>query len=157
MRRHAVDYGGGVVVACFLATALILGGCGKKEPEAGQGGGGGSPAAGESTPAEPPPGEPPAGAAGTASEDGGDGGVETPESAGTATEVEAAVDPEVLAQAYKEIYCAQKLGRTDQILEIYKKYGFETPRAWVEAWRSTSENPAWQADLTREVRAMTCE
>jgi hypothetical protein len=80
-----------------------------------------------------------------------------PESAGVEASGKTAVNKETLAKAYEEIYCAQKMGRTDQILDIYKKYGFESPKQWTEAWAATSEDVQWQADLTRRVQSAECK
>jgi hypothetical protein len=67
------------------------------------------------------------------------------------------VNREMLAKAYEEIYCAQKNGQTDQILDIYKKYGFDTPKDWTEAWSQTSDDTEWQEALTRRIQSSRCE
>ncbi len=74
-----------------------------------------------------------------------------------AAEVKTVVNKETLAKAYEEIYCAQKRGETDKILDISKKYGFETPASWAEAWKSTSDDPDWQAALTKRVMTKGCK
>ena len=49
------------------------------------------------------------------------------------------------------------MGKTDEILDIYKKYGFETPKAWIEAWTETSSDPEWQAQVTKQVQSASCQ
>lgn len=163
-----------LLVALFAASLalLALSACDKKGE--GEGTAGKEPAPAVEKPAAERSGEPSASAgteaetkdepASTAPGDETKAG-ETPsdparpagEGEGVAGKAKTAVNKETLAKAYEEIYCAQKQGKTDQILDIYKKYGFESPKEWTEAWAATSEDVEWQAALTRRVQAAKCE
>lgn len=54
-----------------------------------------------------------------------------------------------LAEAYEEVYCAQRKRETDRLLEIYSKYGFEDPKAWTEAWTEAAQDEAWVAEISQ--------
>lgn len=155
-----------ILFAVAIACAVALSGCGKTADGGGEGGAGGAgatqekpgeqtpPATPEEKPAETPAAtdEKPADAQAAAPEPA------TEEPAGTGEAgAKTAVNKETLAKAYEEIYCAQKQGRTDEILGIYKKYGFESPKQWTEAWAATSEDVDWQAALTRRVQTAECK
>jgi hypothetical protein len=148
-----------LAIALTLTFILATIGCGKKsdappaEPPA--------PLAAESAPA-PAGDEAPEDEAGAAEEQEQGEADPAPEepSAGSETVTARArtvVNREMLAKAYEEIYCAQRKGQTDQILDIYKKYGFDTPKDWTEAWTQTADDPEWQEALTRRIQSSRCE
>ena len=67
-------------------------------------------------------------------------------------------DPEkiTLEAAYLEIYCVQKLGETEKLLDVYKRHGFEDPGKWVAMWKKHSrEDTEWVIALT-ERALKTC-
>ena len=60
-------------------------------------------------------------------------------------------DPEkiTLERAYIEIYCVQKLGETEKLLDVYNKHGFEDPGKWVAMWKKHSKDDTkWVLALT---------
>ncbi|MGM0578777.1 MAG: hypothetical protein ACQEXJ_23850 [Myxococcota bacterium] len=125
-------WGGALVLLIGLAPA----GCKKDEPAEEP----------TTTEAEAPAEEPEA--AGAA-----DAEAATERGAAEAADAGAAEKPltgkEKLAEAYVEIYCAQRKGETEKLLEIYTKYGFEDPRAWTEAWTEAAEDEPWVARITQ--------
>lgn len=64
---------------------------------------------------------------------------------------DSSVDREKLAKAYEEVYCAQKKNEMSKILEIYKKYGFETPEDFVSMWMDATRDTAWVSKLAHDV------
>jgi len=68
------------------------------------------------------------------------------------------VNRDVVAKTFKEVYCAQRLGKkSDEILAIYAANGFTTPKDWTEAWTRTGDDPAWQEELARSIRDSRCQ
>ncbi len=136
-----------LLVAVGMAAALIVAGCSRKD----------DPVAEE----QPEPQEAPSEEAEEEAEEEVDQKLEDEEAEAAAQPLVPAartvVNKEMLAKAYEEIYCAQKRGETDEILDIYKRYGFDTPKAWTEAWSRTSEDAEWQEALTRRVQSSKCE
>lgn len=155
-----------ILLVAALVGAFALLGCTKSGGEGGAEGTGPAPAGGPAKAGEqtPPPADAgqPAEPAGTPEGKPADVQATAPQptepAAGTIEAgAKTAVNKETLAKAYEEIYCAQKEGRTDQILDIYKKYGFDSPKQWTEAWAATSEDVEWQAALTRRVQTAECK
>ena len=64
---------------------------------------------------------------------------------------DSSVDREKLAKAYEEVYCAQKNNEMSKILDIYKKYGFETPEDFVSMWMDATRDTAWVSKLAHDV------
>lgn len=60
-------------------------------------------------------------------------------------------DKDVLWQCYQEVYCAQKKGEMDRILDIYKKHGFETPQEFTRAWIEAAKDTDWVSKLAHDV------
>ena len=56
-----------------------------------------------------------------------------------------------LWECYQEVYCAQKKGEMDKILDIYKKYGFETPKQFTAAWTEAAKDTEWLSRLAHDV------
>lgn len=145
MRRFSMGF-----VVVLAVCALALAGC-KKGGEEGKTG---EPAGAGATDKAAEPAKADAGSAPAAK---ADATAAVPAAPAAIGEVKTAVNKDLLAKAYEEIYCAQKKGQTDQILDIYKKYGFATPKDWTEAWARTSEDAQWQADLTKRIQGAKCE
>ena len=59
-------------------------------------------------------------------------------------------DKAKLAEAYIDIYCAQRKGETEKLLEIYTRYGFEDPKTWTDQWTQAATDNAWVARITQE-------
>ena len=59
-------------------------------------------------------------------------------------------DKAKLARAYIDIYCAQRKGETELLLDIYTKAGFEDPKTWTEQWTAATTDKAWVARVTQE-------
>jgi len=59
-------------------------------------------------------------------------------------------DKAKLAKAYIDIYCAQRKGETEKLLEIYTRYGFEDPKTWTDQWTQAATDNAWVARITQE-------
>ncbi len=81
---------------------------------------------------------------------------ETPPSEnGEAPAAEAPVDPTVdrekLSACYQEVYCAQKKGQMDKILDIYKTHGFETPQDFTKAWIEAAKDTDWITRIANSV------
>ena len=55
-----------------------------------------------------------------------------------------------LAKVYKEIYCAQRRGESERLLDIYTKNGFEDPETWTKTWTKAAEDGAWVAKTTHD-------
>ncbi len=161
-----------VLLTMVVAAAILFTGCKKKDEgqPAGEGQGTTEPAktdeaakdpaaqpGGEAKPADPAAGEakpadPAAGEAKPADPAAGEAKPADPAAGDPAAAAPAAVDKETLGKAYEEIYCAQKKGETDKIMDIYKKYGFTDPKAWTEAWSKASEDTTWFQDITKKVQ-----
>ena len=81
------------------------------------------------------------------------GGIEThtnvakPESAGAGADAETKAK---LAGVYKEIYCAQRRGESEKLLEIYTKHGFDDPETWTKSWTKAAQDGAWVAKTTHD-------
>lgn len=60
-------------------------------------------------------------------------------------------DRDRLWQCYQEVYCAQKKGQMDQILPLYKKYGFETPQEFTRVWIEAAKDTDWVTKLAHDV------
>ena len=57
---------------------------------------------------------------------------------------------ETLGKAYREIYCAQRSGETEKLLEIYTRYGFAKPEAWTKTWTEAAKDSAWVAKIVQD-------
>ena len=55
-----------------------------------------------------------------------------------------------LAKVYTEIYCAQRRGESEKLLDIYTKNGFDDPEAWTKTWTKAAEDGAWVAKTTHD-------
>ena len=60
-----------------------------------------------------------------------------------------ALDRKTLEAAFIAAYCAQRKGETDKLLEVYKKYGFEDPKAWTKAWNAAAADHEFVARVTQ--------
>lgn len=83
------------------------------------------------------------------------------EGAEAAGEVEAppaepALDREQLSACYQEVYCAQKKGEMEKILDIYKAHGFETPQDFTKAWIEAAKDTDWITRVANSV-AKKCQ
>lgn len=58
-----------------------------------------------------------------------------------------------MGEAFVEIYCAQQAGEADKLLAIYKRYGFQDPKAWTKAWTEAAKDEAWIARITERAVA----
>lgn len=78
---------------------------------------------------------------------------EDPEGPAPAAPVTAttAQERERLGQCYQAVYCAQKKGQMDRILELYKEHGFETPQDFTKAWIDAAKDTDWITKIAREV------
>jgi hypothetical protein len=61
-----------------------------------------------------------------------------------------------LEKAYKEVYCAHQTGRTEKLLEVYKRHGFEDPKAWTVAWTEAAKDNEWVSELTHKTMTSKC-
>ncbi len=59
-------------------------------------------------------------------------------------------DKATMQRAYVEIYCAQRKGEAQALLDLYAKYGFTDPAAWTKAWTEHAKDAAWVAQITSE-------
>jgi hypothetical protein len=69
------------------------------------------------------------------------------------TTADQALDSEAkakLAKVYTEIYCAQRRGESEKLLDIYSKNGFEDPETWTKTWTKAAEDGAWVAKTTHD-------
>jgi len=73
----------------------------------------------------------------------------TPEPAEPA--VEAGFDKDKLSNCYTEVYCAQKKNEMSKLLDIYKKYGFNTPQDFTKTWMEAAKDKEWVTKLAHEV------
>jgi len=55
-----------------------------------------------------------------------------------------------LASVYKEIYCAQRRGESEKLLEIYTRNGFDDPETWTKAWTKAAQDGAWVAKTSHD-------
>lgn len=55
-----------------------------------------------------------------------------------------------LEKAFLDIWCAQRKGETEKLLDIYTKHGFDDPKAWTEAWTEAAKDGAWVATITQD-------
>ena len=55
-----------------------------------------------------------------------------------------------LASVYQEIYCAQRRGESEKLLEIYTKNGFDNPETWTKVWTKAAQDGAWVAKTTHD-------
>ena len=60
------------------------------------------------------------------------------------------IDREKLAKTYTEVYCAQKTGDMDKLLEIYKANGFEKPDDFISTWVEAARDTAWVTKVATE-------
>jgi hypothetical protein len=140
------------VVALALLLAAPAAGCKKSEPAA--------PGATttKAQPAAPAAAAPAAAAKPAAPAAAKNAPAADPAAAAKAPVVEPAADPtaaakgdkDVLAKAYVEIYCAQRAGKSEELLQIYGKYGFQEPKAWTVAWTEAAKDEAWVARITQD-------
>lgn len=75
-------------------------------------------------------------------------GPEGPEAAGGGP---VALDKGRLWSCYQEVYCAQKKGEMDRILDIYRKCGFQNPQDFTSAWIEAAKDTEWVSRLAHEV------
>ena len=54
-----------------------------------------------------------------------------------------------LAEVYTQIYCAQRRGESEKLLEIYTTNGFPDPEAWTKVWTKVSKDGAWVSGVPR--------
>ncbi|HOI09871.1 MAG TPA: hypothetical protein PK313_05265 [Myxococcota bacterium] len=71
--------------------------------------------------------------------------------AAEAAPAEPAMDREKLSACYQEVYCAQKKGEMDKILDIYKAHGFETPQDFTKAWIEAAKDTDWITRIANSV------
>lgn len=144
----------------WLATALLVvgsvaaSGCrGDDDSSSGGGSQSATSESGSETPAEGERGSKPAdeekGASATsgaepepAADDAGGGSGEPPDGASE--------ERKRLERAYVEIYCAQRAGKSDELLALYEEYGFDDPKAWTEAWTEAAKDEEWVARVTQK-------
>ncbi len=62
-----------------------------------------------------------------------------------------ALDKDRLWACYQEVYCAQKKGEMDRILDIYRKCGFQNPQDFTTAWIEAAKDTEWVSRLAHEV------
>ena len=132
----------------FALTLCISTSCSKKKAEA--------PAAEKSvaqaTPAAPTP--PPAPNAPEASAPAAptEANPAPPQPANTASADSPAanVNRAALEKAFLDIWCAQRKGETEKLLDIYTKHGFDDPKAWTETWTEAAKDGAWVATITQD-------
>ena len=55
-----------------------------------------------------------------------------------------------LAKVYMEIYCAQRRGESEKLLDIYTSNGFDDPEAWTKVWTRASKDGAWVAKTAQD-------
>jgi len=63
------------------------------------------------------------------------------------------VDRDKLAKAYQEVYCAQKKGEMDKLLDIYKANGFEKPEDFISTWVEVARDTAWVTKVATDAAA----
>ena len=59
-------------------------------------------------------------------------------------------DKKNLEKCYLELYCAQKRGDMANLLKIYEKYGFKSPKAWTRAYIQAAKDTDWVSELARK-------
>ncbi len=69
---------------------------------------------------------------------------------------DAAIDRDKLSACYQEVYCAQKKGDMDRILDIYKAHGFDTPQDFTKAWIEAAKDTDWITRIANTV-AKKCQ
>lgn len=99
-------------------------------------------------PAAPPGATTDAGPAATQGQEPEAEGPQAPEPPGGAPPT---VDKEHLWTCYQEVYCAQKKGEMDRILDIYRKCGFQNPQDFTSAWIEAAKDTEWVSRLAHEV------
>jgi hypothetical protein len=131
-------------------TVVTLGACTKDAPPAAKATAG---AEAPAKPAAPPAFAAEAPAKPVASSIGTDTKVTSPAAAGEGANDETKAK---LAKVYTEIYCAQRRGESEKLLEIYVKHGFDDPETWTKTWTKAAQDGAWVAKTTHDaIRA--CE
>lgn len=70
--------------------------------------------------------------------------------ADTPTEGVADEEKAKLAKVYTEIYCAQRRGESEKLLDIYTKNGFNDPETWTKVWTKAAQDGAWVAQTTHD-------
>lgn len=63
------------------------------------------------------------------------------------------IDRDKLALAYTEVYCAQKKGEMDKLLDIYKTHGFEKPEDFISTWVEAARDTAWVTRVATDAAA----
>lgn len=63
------------------------------------------------------------------------------------------LDKDKLSKCYEEVYCAQKKGEMEKLLDIYKKFGFEKPADFTAMWIEAAKDTAWVTKIAHEVSA----
>lgn len=61
------------------------------------------------------------------------------------------LDKDRLWACYQEVYCAQKKGEMDRILDIYRQCGFQNPGDFTTAWIEAAKDTEWVSRLAHEV------
>ncbi len=69
------------------------------------------------------------------------------------TEPDRPTERERLARAYVDLYCAQSKGETTELRAIYRRFGFDGPKAWQLAFEGASKDHQWLAEVTRRALA----
>lgn len=100
----------------------------------------------------------PGGPSAFATKDGGPPQVEEPapeveglDSAEPSGRSASTVDKDRLWSCYQEVYCAQKKGEMDRILDIYRQCGFQNPQDFTTAWIEAAKDTEWVSRLANEV------
>lgn len=110
-----------------------------------------APAAEKAPVADEPAVEPAqAGTAPAAAEEPAD---EDPDEEGGTGVGNANLDKDKLAKCYEEVYCAQKKGEMEKLLDIYKNYGFEKPSDFTATWIEAAKDTGWVTKIAHEVAA----
>ena len=63
------------------------------------------------------------------------------------------IDRDKLSKTYTEVYCAQKKGEMDKLLDIYKKHGFEKPEDFISTWIEAARDTAWVTRVATDAAA----
>ena len=56
-----------------------------------------------------------------------------------------------LARSYEELYCLRKQGAEEGVAEVYRRWGFESPEQWADAWQRAARSNAFERDVRARV------
>jgi hypothetical protein len=140
------------VLAGCVAAAVLVWGCKQTALPPAQAPAPQTEAAPEGQP--PPAEEPAAEGEAEAPQEGAKGEAEAAPT--PTTPPEPALDREQLSACYQEVYCAQKKGEMEKILDIYKAHGFETPQDFTKAWIEAAKDTDWITRVANSV-AKKCQ